>query len=218
MFAGSHLWSVAPQPTKSRKESTTESIAASKGADIFETERKAVYELLGITPFDHPYSPSKHLAEQSIPQIFARLLELDDAVVMRAMTLAMCESLTLDADVIEAITYAVPVDMSSLWEPDDAFFEILRDKAVINAMVKDIAGKSVADGALTETGKKQKDIIRNRMAGHGVKEARPDWRPKWMQIPATPYLDKDTCPPAKADAAVSKVMMANQKKDADIAA
>ena len=81
-------------------------------------------------------------------------------------------------------------------------------KRVINAMVKEIAGKSCADGALTETGKKQKEIIRNRMAGHGVSadKARPDWRPRWMQVPATHYLDKATCPPASAAARVAKCM------------
>ncbi|WP_017930667.1 ParB/RepB/Spo0J family partition protein [Robiginitomaculum antarcticum] len=218
MFAGSYLWSVAPQPTKSRKEATTISIANSKGAVIFEAERKAVYELLGVKPFDHPYSPSKHLAEGSVAQIFARLLELGDAAVMRVMALAMCESLTKDADIIEAVTYAVPVDMTALWEPDDAFFDILRDKAVINAMVKDIAGKRAADANLTETGKVQKAIIRDCLDVKGSREARPDWRPKWMQVPATHYIDKATCPPASECASLSKVMVTDEKKETDKAA
>jgi ParB family chromosome partitioning protein len=136
---------------------------------------------------------------------------------MRVMTLAMCESLSAGSDVVEAITYAVPVDMQNLWEPDDAFFDLLRDKRVINAMVKDIAGKSCADGALTDTGKVQKEIIRNRMAGHGVAadKARPDWRPRWMQVPAGHYLDKATCPPSAAQSRVSKFMAKpDPKKDA----
>jgi len=127
---------------------------------------------------------------------------------MRVMTCAMAESLSAGSDIVEAVTYAVPVDMQTLWEPDDAFFDILRDKRVINAMVKDIAGKSCADGALTETGKVQKDIIRNRMAGHGVasEQARPDWRPRWMQVPASHYVDKATCPPSAAQSHLSKIM------------
>ena len=98
-----------------------------------------------------------------------------------------------------------------MWEPDEAFFDILRDKKVINAMVKDIAGKGTADGCLTDTGKSQKQIIINRIAGHRA-EANPDWRPKWIQVPARHYFDKDTCPPAKSDSAVSKIMMANTDK------
>lgn len=208
MLVGSDLWQVAPQKTTSRKESTSESVAASQGAKRFETERDDVFGLLGLTPFDSPYSPSKKLADGSISQVFAGLLEMDDAQVMRAMTLAMAASLAAGTDLIEAVTYAVPVDMDKLWQPDDAFFDILRDKRVINAMVKDIAGKSCADGALTDTGKVQKDIIRNRMAGHGVsaEKARADWRPRWMQVPASHYLDCATCPPSAAGERAGKVM------------
>jgi len=205
MLVGSTRWSVEPQKTASRKESTTASVAGGQGATIFETEREAVYELVGIGQFDSPYSPSKRLADGDLTQIFARLLELDDTAVMRIMTFAMAESLQADAQVVEALTYTVPVDLAAMWEPDDAFFEILRDKKIINAMVKDIAGKRTADSVLTDTGTAQKQIIRNRIAGHGA-DANPDWRPRWMQIPATHYLDKATCPPAKRGAAVSKVM------------
>ena len=150
--------------------------------------------------------------------LFKRLLGMDDGQVLRVITFAMAESLNAGAPITEALTYALPVNMTELWTPDDAFFDILRDKRVINAMVKDIAGKRTADGALTETGKVQKDIIRNRMAGHGVAKANPDWRPKWMQIPAAHYLDIETCPPAKASKLVSKTMMTEDKGKASKAA
>ncbi len=218
MLVGSDLWSVAPQKTTSRKETTTASVAASKGADIFEKEREAIYELLEIEQFNEPYSPSKKLAKGDMASLFKRLLGMDDTQVMRVITFAMAESLNAGAPIVEALTYALPVNMTKLWEPDDAFFDILRDKRVINAMVKDIAGKRTADGTLTETGKVQKDIIRNRMAGHGVADANPDWRPKWMQIPAAHYIDIDTCPPAKANKIVSKTMMTEDKGKASKAA
>jgi len=217
MLVGSRRWSVEAQATKSRKESTAISVAGSHGATIFEGERQAIYELVGLTQFNSPYSPRKRLAEGELTPVFARLLELDDATVMRVMAFAMAESLQADEAVVEAITYIVPVDMAALWEPDDAFFNILRDKKVINAMVKDIAGKGTADGCLTDTGKAQKQIILNRIAGHGA-EANPDWRPKWMQVPARHYFDKQTCPPAQADSHVSKIMMAGDKAQAKKAA
>jgi len=214
MLLGSDLWSVAPQKTASRNDTTTESVAASKGAVIFEKEREAIYALLDIEQFNEPYSPSKKLAKGDMASLFKRLLGMDDAQVLQVITFAMAESLNAGAPIVEALTYALPVNMTELWEPDDAFFDILRDKRVINAMVKDIAGKRTADGALTETGKVQKDIIRNRMAGHGVADANPDWRPKWMQIPAAHYIDIDTCPSAKANKMVSKTMMTEDKGSA----
>jgi len=210
MLVGSYRWSVEAQGTKSRKESTAISVAGSHGATIFEAEREAIYELVGIEQFNSPYSPRKRLADGDLTTVFARLLELDDSAIMRVMAFAMAESLQADAPVVEAITYVVPVDLAAMWEPDDAFFEILRDKKVINAMVKDIAGKNTADGCLTDTGKSQKQIIRNRIVGHGA-TANPDWRPKWMQIPARHYFDKESCPPSQADSVVSNIMMAGKK-------
>ncbi len=208
MLVGSDLWSVAPQKTTSRKESTSESVAASAGAKRLDEERAWVFDLLGLEPPTDYYSPTKKLAEGDVTGVFAALLELDDSAVMRVMTFAMCESLSAGSTVVEAVTHTVPVDMDALWQPDDAFFDILRDKRVINAMVKDIAGKSCADGALTDTGKMQKDIIRNRMAGHGVTsdKARPDWRPRWMQVPARHYFDRATCPPSAAGHAAAALM------------
>lgn len=209
MLTGGSNFKVTPQVTKSRKESVTESVAASAGAKIFETERTAIYALLETEQATGGFGgPPCCLTSGDTHDVFARLLKLDDAEVMRVMTFAMCESLSANEAVVEAITYAVPVDMTSLWSPDDTFFELLRDKAMINAMVKDIAGIGAADANLTETGKVQKAIIREALDGTGTRKHRPDWRPKWMQTPASYYNDKTTCPPAQADSHVSKAMMA----------
>jgi len=126
MLVGSYRWSVEAQGTKSRKESTRLSVAGSHGATIFEAERKAIYELVGLTQFDSHYTPRKRLANGDLTEVFARLLELDDACVMRVMAFAMAESLQADAPVVEAITYALPVDMAAMWEPDEAFFDIFQ--------------------------------------------------------------------------------------------
>lgn len=214
MLVGSELWTVEAQKTTTRKEATTESVAGSQGAQTFETEREAIYEILGVEQAQGSYFTPKCLTTGDIVELFAKLLELDDKTVLRVLTFAMAESLEAGTRIIEALTYVVPVDMTTLWQPDDAFFDILRDKKVINAMVKEIAGKRTADAAFTDTGKAQKQIIRNRMAGHGA-EANPDWRPRWMRSDVTHYLDRVTCPPAQANAAIAKIMGGkNKAKDA----
>ncbi|MBL1430090.1 MAG: hypothetical protein COA60_006025 [Robiginitomaculum sp.] len=95
----------------------------------------------------------------------------------------MAESLSSSSLLIAAIGQVTEIDMKPLWQPDEAFFEILRDKRVVNAMVADIAGESVADSVLTDTGKVQKNIITNRIAPqghfqegacHGVDAPNPD--------------------------------------------
>lgn len=170
--------------------------------------------MLGLTLPEYSYGPARTLTNNDEIDLFSALLKADDATVMRALTVAMGMSLAAGSRAVEALTYVMPVDMTALWQPDDAFFDLLRDKRVVNGLVADIAGKSCADAALTDTGKKQKEIIRNRMAGHGVKKAAADWRPRWMQIPARSYLDTNGCLPAELDAAVSTVMMPNAKANA----
>ena len=213
MLVGSALWSVAPQKTRARKDATTESVAASEGATAFEKECEAIYQLLDIGQFDCPYSPHKRLAEGDIVEIFAKLLTLDDATVMRILTFAMAESLEAGGDIVEATAQTIDVDMSALWSPDDAFFDILRDKKIINAMVAEIAGQSTAKAHLTDTGAKQKQIIRNRIDGHGA-DADADWRPRWMTATPSHYLDKATCPPSGAACRVAKTLEKHAPKPA----
>lgn len=208
MLIGSHLWSCTPARAKSRKESTSESVAASPNAARVETERQEVLNLIGLSEATATYGEPSTIVDGSFAQVFAALLARPDDVVMRVMTLAMSLTLALDAEVVETIGLELKPDMSALWTPDDAFFDILRDKRVINAMLKDIGGKSFADGLVSETGTKQKAALRNRFEGVGVSEdlARGDWRPRWMQDVPTHYLDPKTCPLAQAAANAKKAL------------
>ena len=137
---------------------------------ILAAERKAVYALLGLVG-EHPQIYHRHMSPYDVCEIFARLLTLEDSDVLRIQAFCLCETLAVDSSEVEAIGILTAPDFGAYWSPDDAFFDILRDKPTINAMVKDIAGKSCADGAVTDTAKLQKQIIKNRIAGHGVNEA-----------------------------------------------
>jgi len=117
---------------------------------------------------------------------------------MRVQAFCLCETLAVDSAEVEAIGLLTKPDFGDYWSPDEAFFDILRDKPTINAMVKEIAGKSCADGAVTDTAKLQKQIIKNRIAGHGVETASPDWLPRWAAFPAKPYKSVKGCAPAEA--------------------
>jgi ParB family chromosome partitioning protein len=204
MLVGSYRWSVEPQKTTSRKESTTESVAQSQSAMRVATERQAVFDLLGLIEPEAYYGTPSRLATNDFAHVFAFLLTQDDGTVMRVMTLAMSLTLCADEDIVEAVATTMEPDMSTLWTPDDAFFDILRDKRVINAMLKDVGGKRFADGLISETGTKQKTALRNRLDPKvvGKDVATPDWRPRWMQTVPRHYLDRATCPAAEAAARV----------------
>ena len=213
MLVGSSLWSVAPQKTRARKDATTESVATSKGAIAFEQEREAIYKLLDITQFDCPYSPNNVWPRAILSMLFAKLLTLDDATVLRVLTFAMAESLEAGSDIVRPLRKPLMLICKRFGTPDDAFFDILRDKKIINAMVGEIAGEGTAKAHLTDTGAKQKQIIRNRIAGHGC-EADKDWRPRWMHTIPSHYLDVETTPPASAAKRVKAKLAKHSRKPA----
>ncbi|WP_245467213.1 MULTISPECIES: hypothetical protein [unclassified Mesorhizobium] len=118
---------------------------------------------------------------------FARLLALSDDVVLRVLSLVMAETLEAGSAVIEALGHNLNVDMAASWQADEAFFELLRDKEVANAMLTDIGGKPVADGNVSQKVKTQKKIIRDFLAGENGREKVESWLPRWMKFPAESY-------------------------------
>lgn len=190
MIAGSTLWKVGAHKIGSVKDATKDSVETSKAHEIFTEVRTEVRELLGLDTDEQELCGSDYNGISCV-ELFVKLLNLSDDEVMRVMTTAMADSLSVHDGLVEAIGQVVEIDMPTLWEPDEAFFEILRDKRVVNAMVSEIAGEHTAESMLTDTGKKQKTVITNRIAGIGVDMPNTDWRPRWMQFPATSYLEGD---------------------------
>jgi len=58
---------------------------------------------------------------------------------------------------------------------------------VINTMLKQVAGKRVADGNVTATGKVQKKVIHDFLAGSEGRERVDGWLPNYMAFPLKPY-------------------------------
>ena len=204
MICGARNWKIDGSGSRSRKEETRASIEASKAEGLLADERRAVFALLGLAG-DHPQIYHRYASPYDVCEIFARLLGLSDTEVFRIQAFCLAETLAVDSSEVEAIGLLTAPDFGAYWTPDEAFFSLLRDKPTIHAMVKEIAGKAVADGAVSDTAKVQKQIIKNRMAGHGVKEAKPDWRPKWAEFPAKPYKSVDGCAPALASRRIEKL-------------
>lgn len=66
---------------------------------------------------------------------------------------------------VEILGEMLCVDMMESWSPDDTFFDLLRDKEAINAVIKHAGTKATADGNITATAKVQKGIIRDYLDG-----------------------------------------------------
>jgi len=184
-IAGSALWQTRPEPQRADKEATAESLAKSSAQAVFEAERGETLRLLGM-PKDSPSVVRSNGDDHRVGALLATLIKLSDDEVMRILTFVMAETFASGTCVIEQIGCHLNVDMGAVWEPDDAFFDLIRDKAAINTMLKHIGGKAVADGNVSGTAKVQKKVIRDFLTGEG-REKKEGWLPKYMTFPFAAY-------------------------------
>ena len=185
-IGGSALWSVAPEPQYAANEAIGESVAKSKAQAVLDEEREAVLKLLNLPQHGHTVTRATG-DDYRTAQLFAKLLTLTDADVYRVLSFVMAETLEAGAAAVEAVGNHLKIKMADYWQPDDTFFDLLKDKTVINAILKQVAGKRVADGNVAATGKTQKKIIEDCLAGENNRKKVEGWLPGYMVFPFKPY-------------------------------
>ncbi|KJS24640.1 MAG: hypothetical protein VR75_14275 [Hyphomonadaceae bacterium BRH_c29] len=184
-ITGSSLWNVRPHVCGARKNETHESVTTSVArAEIHAASERAdaLFSALGAM------RPRANGDAYSLCQTFSALLAMSDEEVCQVLALTMAETLEPGGPVVEAVLHVCGTDLGPYWSPDEAFFDLLRDKRVINAMVADIASPSVATSVTKESGKVQKALIQNWIDGVEC-TANPGWRPGWMQVPPTRLVE-----------------------------
>jgi len=167
-----------PEPQRTRKEETAASIAASKGEAAMTAERAGIAKLLEM---DEPANITGGNGDGwKLASLFARLLKLSDDEIARILAFIMAECLAVGHEAVECVAKTLRLDLGAWMAPDNAFFDLLRDKAIINAMVKEIAGSDVAAANAGEPAKVQKAILRDCLEGRNGRAATPNWRPAWL--------------------------------------
>ena len=188
-IAGSGLWSVEPEPQEARNKAIAASLAASASEAAFAAKRAEVLALLGFSDEETTViGGNGH--NVSAAGVFARLLGLPDDDVLRVLALVMGEGLEAGSAEVEALGVHLKLEMGAVWQPDDAFSDLIRDRQVINAMLAEVAGKAVADGNVAEKLKTQKQIIRDSLAGTSGRTRVEGWLPGWMQFPVRAYTER----------------------------
>jgi ParB family transcriptional regulator, chromosome partitioning protein len=133
---------------------------------------------------------------------------MSDEDVLRVAAFVMAETMAAGSAVVEAVGVHLEVDPRTHWQPDDASFELARERATVNAMLAEIAGKSVADANVTERAKTQKQIIRDCLAGAKGRTKVEDWVPGVMAFPFRSYAE-GRCAITEAAAAVVPLFSAS---------
>lgn len=188
-IVGSHLWHVHPEPQAAKTEAIAASLAATKGETAFTARRADILVLLGLSE-ERGTVTIANGDDYAATALFVRLLSLSDDEVLRVLAVVMGETLAAGSAVVEAVGSYLKIDMTTLWQPDDAFFDLLRDKAVLIAMLTEIAGKSVADANIAEKTKTQKQIIRDCLTGTHGRVRVENWLPGWMAFPVRGYTER----------------------------
>jgi ParB family transcriptional regulator, chromosome partitioning protein len=195
-IGGSGLWQVKADPRQAKSREIAASLSASAAEVAFCERRAEILGLLEIADEDQLTALGRSDPYRTC-MIFARLLKMSDEDVRRVLALVMAETLEAGGCLVEAVGVHLKVDLSQSWRPDDTFFDLVRERAVTNALLDDVAGKNVADANLSEKTKLQRQIIRDCLAGANGRAKVENWLPRWMAFPPRSYTDRDGFRPAE---------------------
>jgi ParB family chromosome partitioning protein len=187
---------VKPEPQRTRSNDIRASVEQSPAQAAFVAEREAVLALLAL-PDDGAETAHSGGSDQRTAAVFARLLTLSDTEVGRIAAFAMAESVAAGSAVVEVVGVHLNVDARAAWQPEATFFELIRERATIHAMLAEVAGEAVAKGNVSEKVKTQKQIIGDCLAGKNDRPKVENWLPGWMAFPFRGY-GNGTCSIATA--------------------
>jgi ParB family chromosome partitioning protein len=197
-LAGAAHWRVEASTAEGGDQALAASLAASSATQAFSDRRKAAALALGLDPERRSLLGQR--PEGGAAAVFARLLALEDQAVANLAAVVMGESLAVGGSEMEAAGTWLKVDLGRFWVPDTTFFDRIRDREVVNAMLREVGGRKVAEGNLTEKVRTQKAILRDHLSGEGGRRKVDGWLPRWMAFPATAYTRRPFAPGARGRA------------------
>ncbi|MBE1526861.1 ParB family chromosome partitioning protein [Sphingopyxis sp. OAS728] len=186
VIAGADHYRVDVESQRAPKEDIAESVETCSAEAVFDTQRRAVLGVLGFDP-EAPTVTGSGYNRPGFAGVFARLLELPDPVVMEVVAVVMGETLQAGSLAVEAIGVHLGTDMRRHWHADAAFFDQLRDREVLLAIVGEVAGADVATANGKEKAKALKGIIADHLDGANGRTQVSAWVPGWMAFPPAAY-------------------------------
>lgn len=211
-IGGSPLWRVSPEPQATRNDAVRGSVETSRGETLFDERRRAVLRVLDFSP-DEPTVTGGNGDDYGVAGLFARLIDLPDAVVMEIVTIVMGETLASGSAAVAALGAEIGVDMADWWQADDAFFALIRDREVLNALVADVAGDTVASANAKEKSATMKRIIRDHLDGADGRPRIERWVPRWLAFPTSAYTTRGGVGTIAAQAKIEAARIAPDPDD-----
>jgi ParB family transcriptional regulator, chromosome partitioning protein len=185
-------------PQKAIGDQTAASLAQSPVTSLFRNVRQSIVQHLNcnlpndepnhITTIDDNDAATGYFESTAREALFRHLVTLEDYVVHQLLALLVAECMSVSDPLVDILGTSANLTMNRYWQADEAFFDLLRDKTTINAMLAEAAGESVAQGNAKETGKVQKDILRDCLEGRNGRSAPDNWVPRWLSFPKGSYV------------------------------
>lgn len=200
VIAGAGRYRVEVEGRRAPKREIAKSAETASAQAAFDVQRRAVLDVLGFDP-NAPAVTGSGYDRPAFAPVFARLLELPDAVVMDIVAVVMGETLAVGSEAVEVVGLQIDTDMRRHWQADDAFFGLIRDREVLRAMVGEIAGEAVAEANAGETAKALKAIIADHLQGMNGRAQIEAWAPRWMAFPPAAYTERGAVASVDAQAA-----------------
>lgn len=184
-ITSSTLWSVRPDRQRTDNEAIAASVTSSPSEALFGERRQTVLALLGFDAEQPTVVGGGSLVDTG--DLFHRLVSLSSDDVLSIAAIVMGETLAVGDPIVETLGVHLAVNAADAWQADDAFFGLIRDRAVLISMVAEVAGTDVARANAGAAGKVLKAIIRDCLAGHNGRAKVERWVPAWMRFPAQSY-------------------------------
>jgi len=188
-IVGSTLFRVSPEPQRAHSDAIAESVETCASETAFDAQRRAVLELLGFDP-DTPTVIGGYAGEHGVAGLFVQLLALSEAAVLEVLAVVMAEALEAGTALIEVLGTRLGTDMAGGWQPDDALLDLIKDREVLDSILTEAAGESVAQANAAATGKVKRRIVRDCLRGEGGRAKVDGWVPKWMAFPPAAYTER----------------------------
>jgi len=186
LIAGARHITIKPEPMTPASSDIANALQDLPTVSVMNEARCKALDLLACDTSNHNLIQGHELHNAGTPRVFARLLNLDTKQVNSILAVLAAETLATGAGLVDAAGATLEVAATGGWSPDDTFFALIRDRAVANAMLAEVAPDQQPPSPATSA-KEIKLLLRDAI------KAKPDaapGTPRWLSFPAAAYTDR----------------------------